>query len=83
MKFYFSGYETHFTENGMRGVLSLINKGNGITVKKTIELSPDILRLDIELGPNKITIVGVYGTSIHDDPDFFINLRGYLADIEN
>ena len=42
-----------------------------------------MLRLDLEIGPKKITIVGVYGTSSHDDPDFFINLRGYLADIEN
>ena len=78
-KFYFSGYEPYFAENGMRGVLGLVKKGNSIDVKKAIVLSPDVLRLDIEIGSNKLTIVGVYGTSSHDDPDFSINLRGHLA----
>ena len=82
-KFYFSGYDAHMIENGMRGILILIRKGKGIKVKQAIELSPDSLRLDLEIGTNKLTIVGVYGTSSHDDPDFFIQLRGHLADIEN
>ena len=43
-KFYLSGYEPYFAVNGMRGVLVLIKKGNGITVKETMVLSPDILR---------------------------------------
>ena len=82
-KYYFSGYDAHMIENGMRGILILIRKGKGIKVIQTIELSPDSLRLDLEIGTNKLTIVGVYGTSSHDDPDFFIQLRGHLADIEN
>jgi len=80
-KFYLAGYEPYFAENGMRGVLILVRKG--IKVKEAKVLSPDILRIDIEIGPNKLTIVGVYGTSSHDDPNFFIRLRGHLADIDN
>ena len=79
-KYYLAGYDPYLAENGMRGVLILVRKG--IKVKRAQVLSPDILRIDIEIGPNKLTIVGVYGTSSHDDPDFFINLRGHLADID-
>jgi exonuclease III len=82
-KYYTADYTSYLTENGMRGILILIKKGKGIKVKNVIELSPDILRVDLEIGPNKLTVVGVYGTSSHDDPDFFINLRGHLTNIDN
>ena len=78
-KYYTADYTSYLTVNGMRGILILIKKGKGIKVKNVVELSPDILRVDLEIGPNKLTVVGVYGTSSHDDPDFFINLRGHLT----
>jgi hypothetical protein len=63
-------------------ILNKIKKGKGIKVKNVIELS-HILGVDLEIGPNKLTVVGVYGTSSHDDPDFFINLRRHLTNIDN
>ena len=82
-KYYCQGYNAFVQENGARGLIVLVRKVSGILVKNIKKVNLDIIRLDIEIGPNKLTIFAVYGTSSCDDPQFFINLRTEIVECEN
>ena len=62
-KYFSNGYKAYVSENGYRGLIVLIKKGSNLNVKKFQILNPDIIRLDIECGPDFFTVFGVYGTS--------------------
>ena len=57
--------------------------GSNLNVENLIEITPDILRLDVSSGANNLSVFCVYGTSRYDDEQFFINLRAHILEAEN